>query len=124
MKNLKKFLAVFALGASTIIGCDSEPPVDETPGPDGAALVQQIKENREDKTQVFDVDLGSTTGVTIEGEEGSLFTFYYGNIADLDGNLVGGVIQVELIEIYEKSDMVLLNRSTMGLLPDGNHAST
>jgi hypothetical protein len=52
-----------------------------------------------------------------------LFTFYYGNISDLDGNLVGGVIQVELIEIYEKSDMVLLNRSTMGLLPDGNHAA-
>lgn len=123
MKNLKKFLAVFALGASTIIGCDSEPPIDETPGPDGAALVQKIKDNREANTQVFDVDLGSTTGVTIEGEQGSLFTFYYGNISDLDGNLVDGVIQVELLEVYDKSHMVIFNRSTMGLLPDGDHAA-
>lgn len=122
MKNLTKFLAILALSSLTIIACDEDVIADDpTLEPNGLALEQKIDMHRNEAKQHFDVDLNSTTGTTITSENGTLITFYYGSVKDADDNLVSGTINISLLEIFEKSDMVLMNKTTMGLLPDGNH---
>lgn len=122
MKNLTKFLIVLAISSLSIIACDEEVIVeDPTLEPNGLALEQKIAEHRNNAKEHFNVDLSSTAGTTITSENGTIITFYYGSVKDADNNLVSGIIEVSLLEIFDKSDMVLMNKTTMGLLPDGNH---
>lgn len=123
MKTINKILLAI-IGIVLINACDE--PVDDSPTltPDGGALLEKIKNHRVAKTQNFSVLLTSA-GATIEGEEGTVVNFKYNSVEDGVGNsMMGETIDVEMIEIYSKSDMLLLNKSTMGVLPlGGNHAT-
>lgn len=122
MKNLNYLFFALALGVCAISSCDEE-PVNNGPNPNGEALKQSFQDHREAATQHFEVDLSSsTTGVVITGEQGTKFTFYPGGISDASGNMVTGVFDVELIEIYDKANMLLLNKPSVGILPSGDRA--
>lgn len=126
MKTINKIknMIIVVIGIALINACDE--PVDDTPPltPNGTALLEKIKNNREAKTQNFSVLL-TTAGASIEGEEGTIVNFNYNSVEDGAGNsMVGETIDVEMIEIYSKSDMLLLNKSTMGvLLLGGDHTA-
>jgi hypothetical protein len=101
-----------------------EAPEVETPEqpeapvyPDGAALATFIDDNLENRLQLFTLDASS--GGYIHGEEGTVLQFTGNSLVKENGDVVSGNVDIELIEVYKKSDMVLTNKSTMGLSADG-----
>ena len=121
MKNLTRIGLLVLLIAISLVSCKKEIK-EETKLPDGTALKNLIKEKRADKTQEFVVDMSDPFGVDITGEQGTIVKFFPGQLKDKLGNIVTGNIDVTLLEIYSKADMLLMNKSTMGKLPSGDHA--
>jgi hypothetical protein len=94
------------------------PENEETPVyPDGAALLSFNDENTESRRQKFTMDAAS--GGYIYGEEGTVLQFNGNSLLTESGEVVSGSVDVEFIEVYRKSAMVLTNKSTMGLTADG-----
>ena len=121
MKNLTKIGLLVLMIVITLMSCKKE--VKKAPKViDGLALKEYISSKREAKTQSFIVDMSSILGDEIVGEQGTIIKFSNGQIKDKLGNVVTGNIDIKLLEIYSKADMMLMNKTTMGKLPDGNHA--
>lgn len=118
MKNLSKIGLLVLILALALTSCKKE--IKETPLPEGVALKKAIKEKRDSKRQTFAVDL--TAGQEIVGEQGTKINFYAGSLLDAQGNIVTGNVEIELLEIYSKADMLLMNKATMGRLPNGDKA--
>lgn len=122
MKNLKKIGLLILLFAITLVSCKKEVDEQETKKPDGVALKNFIESKINANTQKYVVDMDNSLGTEIVGEQGTVLSFYPGQLKDKQGNSVIGNVDVELVEIYSKADMLLMNKTTMGLLPNGNHA--
>lgn len=122
MKNLKKIGLLILLFAITLVSCKKEVDKEETKKPDGVALKSFIENKREAKTQKYTINIDNSLGTKIVGEQGTVLEFFPGQLKDKQGNTITGNIEVELLEIYSKADMLLMNKTTMGLLPNGNHA--
>lgn len=122
MKNLKRIGLLVLILMITLVSCKKEVIEETTKEADGVALKNFIKEKRENKTQKYVVDMDNALGTEIVGEQGTILSFYPGQLLDQQGNVITGNIEVELLEIYSKADMLLMNKTTMGLLPNGNHA--
>lgn len=63
------------------------------------------------KTQSFTVD--AATPNTIIGNQGTTIYLSGNNFGDVSGNPISGNVDIELVEVYNKSDMVLLNKTTL-----------
>lgn len=98
---------------------DPKPTPDPDPGPqpDGVALDQRFATNRANSVQSFTID--ATAGGSVTGSEGTRVTFTP-NALGIDGVPVSGDVDVELVEVYDRSGMVLNNRSTSGVRSDGS----
>ena len=114
----KTILGILVLSMLFLTSCKSdEVDEDENPKIDGTALKQRFKDNRSDAVQIFTLD--ASTGGTITGSQGTQITFPANSIG-LNGTAVTGNIDVELIEIYGKSGMVLQDMSTKGKKQNGD----
>ena len=91
--------------------CKKSDPVPP-PAPDAAALIAFNSDNIEEATQNFSVNANSP--IYIYGEKGTSLYLAADALVDSEGNLVTGDVQVALIEIDKKSEMVLMNKATMG----------
>lgn len=114
-------LTTVLLLALTFISCskkedDSDNQTQEQL-PDGEALSQRFIQNREDALQLFTIV--AENGGTIQGEKGTVLTIPAGALA-LNGTPVSGNVQISLIEIYSKEDMIRLNMPTNGMRPNGD----
>lgn len=96
---------------------DPTPDPDPEPQPDGIALDQRFAQNRQSSVQHFIVD--AAAGGTVTGSQGTRVTFTP-NALGLDGVPVEGDVDVELVEIYDRSSMLLTNRSTSGVRDNGD----
>ncbi|MFT5820152.1 MAG: hypothetical protein ACI8ZM_001386 [Crocinitomix sp.] len=116
MKNIHYIIGALVLISFACKKHEEVPP----PAPDSAALIAFNHENVAEAKQLFSVDANSP--IFIYGEKGT--TLYLGAdaLVDTDGNLVTGNVQVELIEIDKKSEMVMMNKATMGKV-GSNHAT-
>lgn len=97
---------------------DSDGDILFTPS---AQQFQNLKENaREVLKQDFQITVedGITTLTTDNGVSVSI----NGACLTVNGNAATGVIDVELIEIFDKANMLKTNRNTMGALPGGDKA--
>ena len=122
MKNLTKLGFLVLLIAITLASCKKEIITEpEVIKPDGVALKKAISGKRATKTQSFTVDMSVMSGVEITGEQGTKVFFYPGMIKDAQGNIVTGNIDLTMLEIYSKADMLLMNKTTMGEMPGGSH---
>lgn len=121
MKKLTKLGILIAVMAITLVSCKktNDP---ETKSGDRDAFLQKIQDNRTQKTETFVVDLSNSAGHTIISDEGMEVSFYPGSLVDSDGNAVTGTVEVELLDVYSKADMLLINKPTMGVLPNGDRA--
>jgi hypothetical protein len=121
IKHSIKTLAIFLLLAGTVISCSKKEDDADSQAqeelPDGDALAQRFIQNREDALQLFTIV--AENGGTIQGEKGTVLTIPAGALA-LNGNPVSGNVQISLIEIYSKEDMVRLNMPTNGKRPNGD----
>ena len=79
--------------------------------PDASALSDFFHDNLDEATQHFHVDV--TQQVYIEGEQGLKATFFPNTLMDAFGNDITGIIDVTLVEIFNKKDMILKNKPTL-----------
>lgn len=67
--------------------------------------------NLKDQEQNFIIDADNPPLIT--GENGSTIEFFANSFMDASGNIVNGDIDITLVEIMDKSDMVLANKATL-----------
>jgi hypothetical protein len=110
----KNTLLIFLVISLGILSCKKE-KTDLQPivlhEPDAVALKAFFKDNLEEAKQHFQVDVSVTS--TIEGEHGLQATFYPNTLMDENGNDITGFVDVELVEIFNKKDMILKNKPTL-----------
>ena len=116
-----------ALGLVLIVltmSCDKQeddptsPPSTETTLPtSNIELLNFMKQNEIDYTQKFSIN--TTEETKIIGKEGTQLIFPANCFQTLDGESVTGKVELNLIEVYKKSDMIFLNKPTMAYNPNG-----
>ncbi|ELR69149.1 hypothetical protein C900_05429 [Fulvivirga imtechensis AK7] len=108
---------------TTLIGCkdDDSNVIHDIKMPDGEALQQKYSDYIEDAKQHFTAT--AENGVSIVGERGTQLTFYSGAFTDAEGNEVVGEVDIELIEIFDKAEMLLSKKTTQGRQEDGSIAT-
>jgi hypothetical protein len=126
MKMNNYFTTLFFAGlvAMSITGCDDDnnntapTPIAITPGDDdkiGPVYQDQLSAMK----QTFTLD---ADGGEIEGEDGTVVSFYANSFFKSNGDPVTGDVTIELVEIYKKSQMLLTNMTTQGIDASGNIA--
>lgn len=99
-----------------------DPVVTPTPTtPDGTALTSFFTTNTSNAKQTFTVN--ATTGGTVTGSKGTAVTILANSLTNASGGPVSGNVTVELIEIFDRASMVMMNKPTVGILPNGSHST-
>ncbi len=117
LKKSKKILSLLVLSLILLTSCIVDENGNPLVEPDGEALDQRFEDNRANAVQTFTLD--AATGGTITGVHGTQITFP-SSCTGNNGTPVTGTIEIQLIEIYTKADMVLLNMSTTGKKSNGD----
>ena len=116
--QLKISLAIAMLAAG-LSSCDN--PENPVLKPDGEALKDFVLANVAEQTQHFTVD--ASTGGQIKGAEGTIIKFYPSGFLTAGGEVVTGAVDVELLEVYDRASMLLVQRPTMGKMDNGDLAA-
>ncbi|MBL7857602.1 MAG: hypothetical protein JNM57_07925 [Cyclobacteriaceae bacterium] len=112
-------LAICSLVAG-LFSCDNtENPV--IPSPDATALKNFVSLNINQRTQNFAVD--AATGGQIKGNDGTIIKFYPNGFMTLSGEAVSGSVDIELIEIFDRASMLLVEKPTVGKMGNGDLAT-
>lgn len=123
MKKIRSF-ALAAVGIAVFaVSCKKDDPITpNNPDPTGnnQALSNYFNDREENSTQTFTID--ATLNQSITGVNGTVVNFYPNSFVTSDGTPVIGNVEIKLIEIYKKSDMIRMNKPTMGNLPGGGMA--
>lgn len=90
----------------------SEPT--DNPSATSEALISFFQDNLNSEKQYFTIDASSSS--TITGAKGSQLTFSPNSFETSNGTVVTGNIDIQLIEIFTKAEMMMLNMPTMGQL--------
>lgn len=118
MKNLKNIGLLF-LGVITLTSCskDDETPLQELPP--SAAEFNSIREIALlHQTQSFTATAG-TGVITLTSAKGVTITLN-GNNLTKNGNPVTGSFDIKFIELFDKGTMLVTNKPTMGVMPNGD----
>ncbi|MFT5820150.1 MAG: hypothetical protein ACI8ZM_001384 [Crocinitomix sp.] len=78
-------------------------------------------ENLAAATQHHSFDVSS--GLYYGGAKGTYLSMPANNLKYSDGAMVTGMVDLALIEIDRRSEMVILNKATTGMKPDGSHTA-
>jgi hypothetical protein len=114
-----KSIGLLFFAIITLVSCDNSdgdnnnlnlPP---TSGAFKSISEQGVKGN----TQKFTITAG-TGAVTITSAKGVKLTIN-GDCLTKNGNPVTGVVDIEYIELFDKGNMLITNKPTMGVMPDG-----
>ena len=113
MKKLIYFLTIPVIFALLFVGCKKKedvPPPVATVVPTYTSIADFFNKNQV-ASQTF--TLNATTGATITGNQGTKITFPSNSFVTSSNQTVTGNVNIELKEIYKKSDMILSNKPTM-----------
>lgn len=124
LKFLTNLVFIFSIITTTLVGCKDDDNVTVIPDvkiPDGEALQAKYAERLKEATQTFEID--AENGGSITGEQGTDLYFSPNSIVDAEGNDVTGNIDIELIELYDKAQMLLADKATRGRQEDGSIAT-
>lgn len=124
MKKMK-ILVTAMLGVTlAVVSCKkdepNEPTTDPTVNPSAQALGDFFRENTNNKVQTFTID--AENGGSITGNEGTAINFSANSFEDQSGAIVSGDIDLEVIEIFSKAEMITMNKPTMANHPSGGLA--
>ena len=101
-----------------ITSCNSDDVrLPENPLPDGTALNELFEDEIENHKQHF--TFNASTGGSVTGDQGTILEFNADAFTKLNGDVVTGDVDIELIEIYDRSTMFLTKKPTNGLTGDG-----
>lgn len=122
MKKVNLILsAIFTLCVLMILSsCQDDEMVNEITDkrPDGEALNGKFSENVNDAVQSFSGNASENFNIT--GEQGTVVWFGANSFVDADGDSVKGSVDIKLIEIFDKSTMLLHGKSTMARNKNGD----
>lgn len=114
MKNFKTIGLLF-LAAFSFISCENN-DIENTPAT--AAEFADVRQAALDKiTQEFSFN-AEDGAKTFTSENGVKITIN-GNCLTKDGNPVTGEVKIEYVELFDKGNMLVTNKPTMGIMPDG-----
>ena len=111
MKNVTKIALFVALIAISLTACKKNEP--EVKQGDRTAFLDKIADAKTSKTETFSVDLDNAAGETITSDEGMQVLFFPGSLKDKAGNIVTGIVEIKLLDVYSKADMLLINTNRM-----------
>lgn len=116
MKTNLKNIGLLALATIIFASCTNND--NSTPTPPTAAAFKGIKENGLKKnTQNFTGTAG-TGVITLTSAKGVIIKLD-GNALTKNGNPVTGAIDITFVELFDKGNMLISNKPTMGVMPDG-----
>lgn len=111
-----KKLMLLMLGALTALtSCKKEefnPSTINDLQSDAVRLIDFFADNNAAAKQNFTID--ALYPVLIEGNKGTMIQFNANSFEDAVGNPIIGNVDIELIEIYGKKDILFLNKQTLG----------
>ncbi|MFT5819264.1 MAG: hypothetical protein ACI8ZM_000487 [Crocinitomix sp.] len=110
---MKKSYLLVAAATLLIFGaCQKENATEET---ENSTVTQTLddyyQENRDNSMQTFIVD--ANTPIEVTGEQGTMVTIPANNFLDANGNVVTGNVEVKLIEVFTKVDMLKTDITTV-----------
>lgn len=115
--NFKK-IGLLALATIIFASCTDNENENLTPLPPSAAAFKSINEKGIKKnTQNFTATAGTGT-ITLTSAKGVIIKLN-GNALTKNGNPVTGPIDITFIELFDKGNMLISNKPTMGVMPDG-----
>ncbi|MDH4088819.1 MAG: hypothetical protein OEV74_01070 [Cyclobacteriaceae bacterium] len=100
-----------------MIGCDEGNEIVKGPQPDKNALIEFFNSSADARKQAFTVD--ASTGGSIVGSQGTVLQFSANQFLTESGDGVSGEVDIELIEIYNRSSMLLTKKPTNGKMENG-----
>lgn len=115
VKNIFFTALAFAVSCSNDETTERETPVRPTP----EAFAQLKTASLENKVQEFEFDAAQTGFFTTEN--GVMFVIN-GNCLSRNGNPVTGMVDVQVVELFERGSMLSTDKPTMGTLPNGDKA--
>ena len=119
MKNQIKNIGLLALATIFFTSCTNNEEL--APIPPTAAAFKGINEaGIKKKTQTFTATAGTGT-ITLTSAKGVVITLN-GNALTKNGNPVTGPIDITYIELFDKGNMLITNKPTMGIMADGNRS--
>ena len=122
MRTLKNTLGTLLMTALIVTSCNTIDDDQEFLDiPATAQEFQNLKNEALDKlTQEFQFNAedGYVTFTSAKGVEIDI----NGACLTLDGSSVTGNVNLEFVELFEKGNMLTTNKSTMGILPNGDRA--
>lgn len=120
---MKRFHFSSILMAGTLLifasSCKKDTPQPNTPDPNPATnyAAAFFNNNLSNGTQTFTINAGQAQ--TITGDKGTVIHFNANSFVTSSGAPITGSVQIELVEIYSKSDMILMNKQTVGKTGNG-----
>ncbi|MGA9638765.1 hypothetical protein [Flavobacterium sp.] len=116
MKTNIKNIGLLFLAALSFISCDN----NDNPAP--AATPAQFAAVREAaldaQTQKFTATAGAGV-ITLTSAKGVTITLN-GNCLTKNGDPVTGAIEIKYVELFDKGNMLVTNKPTMGIMPNGD----
>lgn len=110
-----KNITIMAIALGVVATSCKKEEVVPQPNPavePSTSVDQRFNDFLESKEQIFSVD--ANTAMSIFGNEGTEIQLSGNNFTDASGNALTGNVDITLVEIYKKSDMVLTNKTTLG----------
>lgn len=115
--HFKKIGLLFLL-AMSFVSCDNSDSDDALILPPSASAFKSISEQGVKKnTQNFTITAG-TGVVTLTSAKGVKLSIN-GDCLTKNGVAVTGAVAIEYIELFDKGNMLVTNKPTMGVMPDG-----
>lgn len=111
LKNLS-YLLVGSLIVLSSCKKDDPIPDPDVPAPSAAALTSFIASNNSNAVQSFTIDAAAPALIT--GAQGTTVHFFANSFEFPGGAAVTGNVNIQLTEIYSLSDIVFLNKQTLG----------
>lgn len=116
--NILSTFTIIGMMVLLFISCKKETQLPiVVPSPSGSEIASFFQSNLENAKQTFTINADNSS--TIIGSKGTKITFHPNSFVTAAGALVHGNIQIELVEIYSKKDMILFNKQTMGVTGNG-----
>jgi hypothetical protein len=112
-KNMKKtnlFMLTLVLAVSVFTGCKNKKQENISPS-NSSNTANEFFANNGAKKQTFKINVDNAN-YTVTGDKGTSIQFPKGAFSTTNGQPVTGDIQVQLVEIYDKGNMVLSDRPT------------
>lgn len=119
MKTNLKNIGLLALATIIFASCTNNENLDPIP-PTAAAFKAITQSGIKKNTQNFTATAGAGT-ITLTSAKG-VSIILNGNALTKNGNPVTGAIDITFIELFDKGNMLITNKPTMGIMADGNRS--